>query len=243
MNKELIRSRFSKNLVTYHENAKIQKRMAEKLVDYCNKKSYPRILEIGCGTGFLTECVNNNIEFESYVAIDIVNECSVFLEKINPNIVFKQADIEAFLTEDLSQYDLIISNAALQWVEDFEKTITNLINKLNPEGELIFTTFGKENFREIFQILGTTLDYYSKKELFDMFESYKNFSVDEEVHIVAFETPKDVLKHLQLTGVNSIENVHWTKKDLRSFENMYANFYSKRPTLTYNPLYVHFSNQ
>ena len=32
MNKELIQQRFAKNLSTYNENAKIQKRMAEKLV-------------------------------------------------------------------------------------------------------------------------------------------------------------------------------------------------------------------
>ena len=30
----------------------------------------------------------------------------------------------------------------------------------------------------------------------------------------------------------------WTKKDLIKFENGYKNFCSKRPTLTYNPIYI-----
>ena len=55
---------------------------------------------------------------------------------------------------------------------------------------------------------------------------------------MAFNSPKDVLKHLQLTGVNAIENVHWTKKDLTNFENGYSNLCARRVTLTYNPVYI-----
>ena len=43
---------------SYNENAKIQKRMAEKLITFVEKKEYPKILEIGCGTGFLTSLAN-----------------------------------------------------------------------------------------------------------------------------------------------------------------------------------------
>ena len=65
--------------------------------------------------------------------------------------------------------------------------------------------------------------------------------MDEEVHIMAFSSPREVLKHLQSTGVNGIENTHWTKADLKAFENAYTNYCSQRPTLTYNPIYVYLS--
>jgi hypothetical protein len=55
---------------------------------------------------------------------------------------------------------------------------------------------------------------------------------------MAFESPKDVLKHLQSTGVNALEQTSWTKKDLSDFENGYNNICSRRPTLTYNPVYI-----
>ena len=64
MNKDLIKKRFSKNLKTYNENAKVQKRMAEKLIQLCKKNNYKKILEIGCGTGFLTECICAKLKFE-----------------------------------------------------------------------------------------------------------------------------------------------------------------------------------
>lgn len=232
MNKDLIQTRFSKSLSSYNENAKIQKKMAEKLITLLNKTYYKKVFEIGCGTGFLTELLNKSIEFEQYTAIDIVSDCKNYIESINPEINFIQADIENF---PLEKYDLIIANASLQWVNDFQNIIKTLKNSLLNDGELVFSTFGKENFKEISSVTGTTLDYYSTNELEDFFPSSKIFS---EIYIMNFENPREVLKHLQLTGVNGIENPNWTKKNLIAFENSYRNICSERLTLTYNPIYM-----
>lgn len=235
INKALVRDRFSKNLKNYNENAKIQKRMAEKLVSLIKNKNPRKILELGCGTGFLTNLVNQNLSFEEYIAIDIVESCNVYINEISPKIEFLAKDIEDYIELNSEKFDLIISNASLQWVENFERVIKTLENKLNPNGELIFSTFGNENFREIYHILGTSLKYFSNAELHNIFP---NAEIEPEIHIMAFDSPKDVLKHLQLTGVNAIENTSWTKKDLTKFENGYKNICSKKMTLTYNPIYI-----
>lgn len=235
LNKELIHDRFAKNLKNYDENAKIQKRMAEKLMTLIKNDSPKNILEIGCGTGFLTKHIVERLNFNKFITIDIVEECEEFIKNISAEIIFKHKDIEEYLKENKDTYDLIISNASLQWVDDFEIVINSLKDRLNPNGELIFSTFGKENFREIYHIMGTTLNYYSIQELAYMF---KNAYIEPEIHIMAFDSPKSVLKHLQLTGVNGIQNISWTKKDLIKFENGYKNLCSLRPTLTYNPIYI-----
>ena len=69
MNKELIHNRFAKNLKSYDENAKIQKRMAERLMSFINNKSPKNILEIGCGTGFLTKLIKENLDYEKLTTI------------------------------------------------------------------------------------------------------------------------------------------------------------------------------
>lgn len=235
MNKNLIHDRFAKNLKNYEENAKIQKRMAERLFSFVSNKKPNKILELGCGTGFLTKIASKNLDFEIYKAIDIVENCKDYINKINTNIEFINIDIEEFLKTNTETFDLIISNASLQWLDNFEETIKRLQAQLNPNGELIFSTFGKENFREIYHIVGTTLNYFSPQEIQKMFP---NSFVETEIHIMAFETPIDVLKHLQLTGVNGIESRTWTKKDLISFENAYKNLCNKRAMLTYNPIYI-----
>ena len=125
----------------------------------------------------------------------------------------------------------------MQWIDDLENFVKILKTHLNDGGELVFSTFGKENFREIFHIMGTSLKYFSPKELLEMF-SDTNVCVEEEIRIMAFENPKEVLRHLQLTGVNAIESKAWTRKDLSKFENAYLNLCSRRPTLTYNPIYL-----
>ena len=65
MNKELIQKRFTKNLKTYNDNAKIQKIMAEKLLSYLDNNYYNNILEIGCGTGLLTSLAVQKLQFKT----------------------------------------------------------------------------------------------------------------------------------------------------------------------------------
>ena len=238
MNKNLIKKRFAKNLDGYNKNAKIQKRMAHKLKNYLSQKHYNNILEIGCGTGFLTKQINENITFNNYIAVDIVPTCKDFISNINKKIEFIESDIEEFLKQCGQKYDLIISNASLQWTESFVNTVKSLHCLLNHDGELIFSTFGKENFREIYKILGLTLEYYSTEELKTIFKEYDT-TIEEEIYVTNYSSPREVLKHLQITGVNAlVENERWTKGKLLEFEHFYKNICPKMITLTYNPIYL-----
>ena len=235
MNKDLIQQRFGKNLGTYNENAKVQKIMAERLLSFLDKDEYKSILEIGCGTGLLTECAVNKLRYNSYTANDIVSDCEKYIAEINSDIKFVECDAEEYSTNE--KYDLIISNAVFQWVNDIEKLTERLFSMLNDGGVLLFSTFGKENFREIYHVSGETLNYLSPNEYKNILKNY-NITAEEEIRIMAFKTPKDILKHLHSTGVNSLTPKAWTKKDMQSFENGYNNFCSNRPTLTYNPIYI-----
>lgn len=246
MNKDLIKQRFKRKLNSYNENARIQKQMAERLINMtdsaCALSSSTGggvdILEIGCGTGLLTQFAVNKIRFSSYIAIDIVSECENFIKDIHSEIDFISVDIEEYIEKTDKTFDLIISNASFQWIENLPEFTEKLIGKLNPGGKLLFSTFGIENFREIYYVLGKTLPYYSGKELEEKFRKYKNLQIEEEVRIMAFKTPKDVLKHIQSTGVNALSKEAWTKRNLINFEKEYNAFCTNCPTLTYNPIYI-----
>ena len=238
MNKELIKKRFAKNLNSYNENAKIQKIMAEKLLSYLPDTRFDNILEIGCGTGFLTELAAKRLTFKTYTANDIVPECEGFIKNIDPKIRFTCSDIEAGLENSTKKHNLIISNATFQWIENLEGFVSLLVSKLPRGGILLFSTFGKENFKEIACASGKMLDYYSISELDSMLEGLEH-SIEEEVQVLKFRAPKEVLKHMSLTGVNAIKAESWTKSDLRRFEEAYDSGCS----LTYNPIYVLIKNQ
>ena len=237
MNKNLIKQRFKRKLNSYNENARIQKQMAEKLLTFLDRENNSSILEIGCGTGLLTELVVSKFNFSNYTALDIVCECEDFIKNIHSNIEFISGDIEEYIETTDKTFDLIISNAALQWIENLPDFVQKLEKKLNNGGILLFSTFGKENFREINYILGKSLIYYSKKELEDKLR-YLTPQIEEEARVIAFKTPKEVLKHIQNTGVNALSEESWTKRDLINFENEYNIFCANHPTLTYNPIYI-----
>ena len=65
-----------------------------------------------------------------------------------------------------------------------------------------------------------------------------NHYIEEETHVLAFKSAKDVLKHLKYTGVNALDSNGWTKADMLKFEAGYSTICSTSPTLTYNPLYI-----
>lgn len=241
MNKDLIKKRFAKNIATYRDNADVQRKMAQRLLSYLNKTDFENILEIGCGAGLLTELAAKKLNFNKYIANDIVPECSEYIAGISSDINFVPADIEEFIPIQEQKFDLIISNASFQWFNDFTGVVKKLIAKLSNNGILLFSTFGKENLREISFITGESLPYYSAEEIKLMLKKY-NPKVEEEIRIMLFNSPKEVLKHLQLTGVNALESKHWTKQDLKNFENVYNNLCSNHTTLTYNPIYTIIKN-
>ncbi len=237
IDKVLLKKRFLKSLNIYDKNAAIQKIMASNLLAFLTNKNFKTILEIGCGTGILTKLLYANFPKAKYTINDIVAECEFFIDDILENKIFISADIEKLKLKN--KYDLIISNATLQWCENFDVTTKNLITNLNKNGILIFSIFGQENLKEIKTLLNVSLNYPTKSYLKTLFNNY-NTIIKEDVLTLEFESALDVLKHLKNTGVNSVAEMNFTKSKLQNFEKKYTEkfFINKKYILTYNPIYV-----
>ena len=233
-NKELIKKRFSKSLKTYSENAVVQKQMAEKLADEISGLKFDKILELGCGTGFVTKKLLKQNEFSEYVAIDMVGDCEKYISEISDKIRFVCGDIEDNKDIYNSKYNLIISNAVMQWVDNLPQFIGKLRENLTDNGYLVFTLFGKENYKELIPFVKNPLRYYSVDEIKEICDGFKTIKVYDEKFVMEFETPTDVLRHIKNTGVNALSQTHWTKSDLISFEKEYP----EKVTLTYHPIYI-----
>ena len=232
IDKSLVKKRFSKSLKTYDDNAIVQKQMAEKLVDFLPKKEFDSILEIGCATGLLTKQLKNKLSFSSFSANDIVAEAEGYIKEIIPQAEFLLGDIETINLD--KKYDLIISNACLQWCNDIEKTILKLKKSLKDGGVLAVSVFGEENVKEIneiFELLPKTVDIDKLP---------KDTLVVEETINMFFDTPIDVLKHIKLTGANAVKEMKMTKSQLKDFSIEYSEKFAQknRVQLTYNPVYL-----
>ena len=236
MNKNLIKKRFEKGLTTYNENAVVQKIMAKNLVELMGGRKYKNILELGCGTGILTKEVIKSFGFENYVAVDLVDGCEDYIKKISSKIEFIAEDIEKFSTNE--KFDLIISNASFQWLDNLPALVEKVRKILDENGAFLFTLFGKENYSEMNNFIEKSPSYYSAEDLRKILSDFKNLRIKDEKQILEFSAPTEVLYHIKNTGVNALSQTRWTKSDLLNFEQNYPKNSEGFYQLTYNPIYV-----
>ncbi|MEI3789164.1 MULTISPECIES: methyltransferase domain-containing protein [unclassified Chryseobacterium] len=106
--------------------------LAELITDESNMKA----VDIGCGTGEQTAILTDKLQGAVFTGIDSSPE---MLEKSrtleNERLHFKLSTTEAMLDADES-WDLIFSNAALQWSDNHQELFPKLISKLNVGGQL-----------------------------------------------------------------------------------------------------------
>ncbi len=248
IDKELVKSRFSKCISTYNNNAEIQKRISRrlsKLIRKTTKQNYKNIFEIGCGTGFLTNELLKFIEPNNYYLNDLVEGMKTELDKIiskkhTKNYTFLWGDAETINFPD--DIDLLVSSSTFQWFNDFDTFLTKANCHLKQDGIIACSMFGVNNFKEIRTIMNKGLTYPNFSDLVNKINNkYSVISTYQEEYILYFNSPIDVLKHIKYTGVNGTNSQKWNKKDLIEFERLYTkNFMESNGkfSLTYHPIYI-----
>lgn len=241
VNKELVKRRFEKSIETYPENAIVQKQMAENLVTNLLElqgNNFDKILEIGCGAGVLTNNILGNFNFKELFVNDITEAAQKKINNLSKDIKFIPGDCETIsLPEGL---DLVISNSTFQWVNNLELLLDEISNDLNKKGVIAFTTFGEQNLYQIKSITGKSLNYHDKKNTENILN--KNFEIvhsHSEIVNLEFNCANDILRHLKLSGVNSLESIKWTRNDLKIFGDKYDKYYTNangKLILTYHPI-------
>lgn len=233
--KDYIKKRFHSSRTTYKKNAKVQNAMQKTLLNLLKKhlqhQDLKSLLELGCGNGDLSKTIAKSFLFENYYAIDLVDFSSEFIDS---NIHFLQGDFEdldSILPNSL-RFDCIISNAALQWSNQ-DRLLPLLSKKLKKDGILLFSTFGRNNFQELKELFNLGLDYLELKNYFILLSNCEILDAFEHVKTLRFNSPLDVFKHLQSTGVNALKShFNLTKAHLNAYEKKFQN------TLTYHTLFI-----
>ena len=236
INPKLIKNQFEKSMEKYNENAVVQQITAEKLAHQTAKirKDFTNILELGSGTGLLTKEAAKEINYKTYTANDLTDKSQKYLKEILPEFTFICGNAQRI--KPAKKMDLIISNAMFQWFNDLEKVSIHYKNILNKDGILAFSTFSPENFHEIKELTGLSLEYKPLEEIKNIFEkNYETLYTEEFSQTLTFSNPLELLAHMKSTGVNSLTAQHWTFKEVKEFCDNYKSKYPQI-TLTYAPI-------
>jgi malonyl-CoA O-methyltransferase len=135
----------------YGEQAHVQRLVARRLADdiaTASPAAEPWILEIGCGTGFLTEALSSRIASARWTITDIAPE---MVERASASLdlpgVYRVMDGEHPDLGD-ARFDLIVSSLAFQWFVDLPAAVGRLVGLLKPGGVLAFGTMAAGSFNE-----------------------------------------------------------------------------------------------
>ncbi len=241
LDKKIIKKNFTRCVATYNSSAKVQLIMAEKLVMLLKEKGmagFASVLEVGAGTGILTSLMLNEFSIDSYIANDIIDNYHQLLENIAKDIKFIDGDIEDIVINQ--KFDLIIANAVFQWIDNLDILFEKLKCNMNENSLLAFSTFSKDNFCEVKDVLGVSLGYLDKETLYSILVKYfKTIVIVEFEEKLFFDSFKDILQHIKDTGANNLGVTKLSKSKLGNMEIQARKYaINDKLPLTYKPLLI-----
>jgi malonyl-CoA O-methyltransferase len=219
--KQAIQRNFARRGASYDRYARMQQWMAAELLEGCRDAVVRarRILEVGCGTGYLTGLLRQANPHATLVALDL--EVSL-LQRARARlgreagVHFVAADGE---TSPGGSYDLIVSNAVFQWFTRPGEAMMEYYRRLRPGGCLAFAILGPATFQELaasFQEAAGGLSLAASPEVaavsFSGEDKWKGFLANagfpevllqQEVRTETHASVQDFLHALQATGATN----------------------------------------
>ena len=135
-------------------------KFGEDLVAVLNPQPGERILDLGCGTGYLTSVIVNT--GAEVIGIDNSIEMIANARTAYPQLDFRVQSASDFYFED--RFDAIFSNAVLHWVHEKEECIDCMYKSLKTPGRIIIEMGGSDNIEKILKALQKSLIKYGFPE-------------------------------------------------------------------------------
>jgi malonyl-CoA O-methyltransferase len=192
LDKANIKRAFSMSASCYDQAAELQSETGLTLLSgFFPTKGGLTLLDLGCGTGFLTQIILQQPavdRIDALIALDLAEPMLKQMRSRLPKpaaVSYLCADAEKLPLADAS-IDCIISNLALQWCRNSKPLFEGLKRILKPGGQLIFSTFGPQTLHEL-------------KQAWAMVDAYR--------HVNEFYSAQDLYNVLDAAGFTAVQIV------------------------------------
>ena len=207
----MIQESFSKAGATYDTYAQPQRWAAGHLATKIPDCSPAHIVELGCGTGLLTEHLQARFSESAITAVDAAEG---MIDQARQRKTLQSVD---WVIQDLLSFDvpaethLLVSACTFHWLEDLPGFLSKLRKSVPPKTPLVFSAMLKGTVAELRDVRRKVLPDHQVPEelpsLSDITEycTSAGWSVDDQEELpycARFTTAHELLRSLQRTGVN-----------------------------------------
>ncbi|MFD1642665.1 class I SAM-dependent methyltransferase [Halohasta litorea] len=133
------------NTSTYDDAHSFVYEYGADVVGLLDPQAGERILDLGCGTGHLTQQIAE--AGATAVGLDQSAEMVAAARDSYPNCEFVHADARDFTVDE--PFDAVFSNAALHWIEDQDAVLDSVVDALRPGGRFVAELGGSGNIAAI----------------------------------------------------------------------------------------------
>jgi malonyl-CoA O-methyltransferase len=232
LDKAQMRRHFDRAAKNYDAAAILQREVGQRLyerLDYITIQP-KTVLDLGCGTGFLTQKLLKQYPKAELIALDIAvnmlketQKCGGWFRK--PKLVC--ADAEALPLKNAS-VDLMISNLMLQWCNDLPASFAEMRRVLKPNGMVLFSSFGTDTLKEL-RASWQVVDQYTHTSTFAdihdvgdalMQAGFAQPVMDMDMITMTYHSVRELMQDLKQIGANNAH--HSQRKSLTGKQRLLA---------------------
>ena len=227
IDKARARTSFGRAANTYDAAAILQKQVREEMLNRLDliKLTPQTILDAGCGTGAASHALQKRFVKSQVISLDfalpmlqktrigsdttgLMHQIKNMLSGVKHNLVC--ADIESLPLASKS-VDLVWSNLAIQWCNDLDAALLEFYRVMQPEGLLMFSTFGPDTLKELRVATGRQDGMTSVSRFIDMHDigdalvraGFSAPVLDVERFTLTYDDVKSVMRDLKSIGAHN----------------------------------------
>ncbi len=228
--KNKIRRCFNRAALTYDQRSYPQQMIGDNLINLLGKyiSASESIIDLGCGSGLVTELLARRLSYKNFYAIDISDQLIAQADsRLHArDIQTFHKDFENFNFKN-RLFNLVFSNMSLHWSRNLQKNLLTINNNMASNGIIAFTipldgTFtelacaSRNNFHRYQDILNHLAD-----------AGFEPLSCFHESLTFIYSSWITALKSIKATGANYVFNRE--KKSLTGSLSL-----SNKPNLSYH---------
>lgn len=246
-----IKNAFAKAALSYDDNASLQRQVAVDLLRRFDiTADCGRLLDLGCGTGFVAQQLCGKSYGGRVLALDIAENmlqaAKAKLQHLPVNYLCANASKLPIATASV---DKIVSNLALQWCCDLPAAIADCRRVLVPDGGLFFATFGAQTLVELKQAWAAVDDEMHVNEFYQSdtiggflhLAKLQNIQIASKIYTVTYPSVLALMHTLKGIGANQLfanNRRNTNKSQLQKMIATYQKLGNGIITATYEVIFV-----